>query len=229
MSESLDDLLGRLVASEAKTPNQAPVAPRERIVKAALALFAERSFEGVTTKAIAEHAHVTERTLFKHFQSKDQLFASAVFPLLFQVLAPLALEPFLQLLEADSDDFAATLRALVAERIAMAERHPALLPMALRELLLRPAFRELVATAFNERTRPQLELIIGRARAHGQIRTLPTEVVMRAIGAQLATYLITRQVLAPNRPWDDAGDAEEIVTLILRGIGAQANNRADAE
>jgi AcrR family transcriptional regulator len=50
---------------------------RERLQRAALELFAERGFDGVTTAQIAARAGVTERTYFRHFPDKREvLFAS---------------------------------------------------------------------------------------------------------------------------------------------------------
>lgn len=51
---------------------------RDRILAAALDLFAERSFEGATTRAIAERAGVTQPLLNYHFSSKDELWRAAV-------------------------------------------------------------------------------------------------------------------------------------------------------
>jgi len=47
---------------------------RERISAAAFALFAERGFDGTTTRAIAERAGVNEVTIFRSFGSKEALF-----------------------------------------------------------------------------------------------------------------------------------------------------------
>lgn len=50
---------------------------RERLQKAALALFTEHGFDGATTEQIAARAGVTERTYFRHFPDKREvLFAS---------------------------------------------------------------------------------------------------------------------------------------------------------
>ena len=51
---------------------------RDRILAAAIDLFAERSFEGATTRAIAAEAGVTQPLLNYHFRSKDELWRSAV-------------------------------------------------------------------------------------------------------------------------------------------------------
>lgn len=47
---------------------------KERILAAAFALFAEKGFDGTTTRAIAERAGVNEVTIFRTFGSKDALF-----------------------------------------------------------------------------------------------------------------------------------------------------------
>lgn len=51
---------------------------RERILRAAIAAFAERGFDGATWKAIAEEASVTQGLIRFYFQSKDNLWRAAV-------------------------------------------------------------------------------------------------------------------------------------------------------
>src|SRR5918992_1683745 len=49
---------------------------RRIIIDAALALFARKGFRGTTTKEIAEAAGCSEATIFKHFATKDELYAA---------------------------------------------------------------------------------------------------------------------------------------------------------
>ncbi len=53
-------------------------ATRDRIVAAAVDLFAERSFDGASTREIAARAGVTQPLLNYHFHSKDELWRAAV-------------------------------------------------------------------------------------------------------------------------------------------------------
>ena len=46
---------------------------RERIVKAALALFQSKGFDATTTKAIARKAGIAEGTVFNYFKSKEDI------------------------------------------------------------------------------------------------------------------------------------------------------------
>jgi TetR/AcrR family transcriptional regulator len=54
------------------------VATRQRILDAALEVFAERSFDGAGTREIAARAGVTQPLLNYHFSSKNELWRAAV-------------------------------------------------------------------------------------------------------------------------------------------------------
>jgi AcrR family transcriptional regulator len=51
---------------------------RATIVAAAREVFLEEGFSGARTRAIAERAEITEAVLYRHFASKEEIFASAV-------------------------------------------------------------------------------------------------------------------------------------------------------
>ncbi len=51
---------------------------RERIINAALVLFAERGFSNSTSSALAKQAGVAEGTLFRHFRSKDAVLLELI-------------------------------------------------------------------------------------------------------------------------------------------------------
>ena len=50
------------------------LAVRERLLKVALQLFAEKGFEGTSVREIASAAEVTKPTIYYHFKSKEGLY-----------------------------------------------------------------------------------------------------------------------------------------------------------
>jgi AcrR family transcriptional regulator len=62
---------------------------KQKIIKEAIWLFAERGFDATTTLKIAEVAHVTEPLIFYHFKSKDGLFAEAIECIFFEYFSRL--------------------------------------------------------------------------------------------------------------------------------------------
>jgi len=51
-------------------------ARREQILQTAVEVFSQRGFKGTTTKEIARAAGVSEAMVFRHFASKDDLYAA---------------------------------------------------------------------------------------------------------------------------------------------------------
>ena len=58
--------------------NHARIGIQERIVEAAVHLFAHQGFSGTSTREIARLADVNEASLFRHFASKKDLFWAAL-------------------------------------------------------------------------------------------------------------------------------------------------------
>jgi len=59
------------------TPSTAGAATRERLMRAAAGIVARDGMEAATTAAIAAEAGVAEGTLYRHFESKDDLLIAA--------------------------------------------------------------------------------------------------------------------------------------------------------
>jgi AcrR family transcriptional regulator len=51
---------------------------RQKIIEAAREVFMEQGYSGARTKEIADRAGVTEAFLYRHFESKDDMYAAAV-------------------------------------------------------------------------------------------------------------------------------------------------------
>ena len=51
---------------------------RDRILETSIELFAEKGFNGTTTKEIAEKAEVNESLIFRHFSTKRELYGAII-------------------------------------------------------------------------------------------------------------------------------------------------------
>lgn len=69
---------GADAARTVRSPRRSADATRERILDAALELFADRSFDGASTREIAQRAGVSQPSLNYHFRTKQELWEAAV-------------------------------------------------------------------------------------------------------------------------------------------------------
>jgi len=51
---------------------------RQQIIRVAVHLFSQRGFRGTTTKEIAQAAGISEAMVFRHFATKDELYAAII-------------------------------------------------------------------------------------------------------------------------------------------------------
>lgn len=112
--------------------NRGTAATRDRLLKAAIEVFSTAGFVGATTREIARVAGVNEVTLFRHFQSKEQLLSAVAQHI--TALRTEALshqEEWTQDLRLDllhygqlHDDMLEEYEALIRMFIGEAQRHP---------------------------------------------------------------------------------------------------------
>lgn len=102
---------------------------RDRILAAALELFADRSYDGASTRAIAERAGVSQPSLAYHFHSKDELWRAAVDSLFATMRERLGA----RVGDLDGGDDVATAELVVREFIAFSAAHPQLHRIILQE------------------------------------------------------------------------------------------------
>src|SRR3982751_2999385 len=62
----LPEITGRMAGEER----------RQQIVRIAMRLFSQRGFRGTTTREIAQAAGISEAMVFRHFATKEELYAA---------------------------------------------------------------------------------------------------------------------------------------------------------
>jgi AcrR family transcriptional regulator len=137
-------------------------ATRERLISAALELFANRGFHGCTTAALAERSGIAEGTIYRHFESKESLYNEVM---------RLVCERGLELAAVDAGERGGARERLnaAAQRLFVeAQRSPATI-----RLLLRPAEQDVLeehALRVRDRFRDALVQLIVSGKQDGSVR-----------------------------------------------------------
>ena len=157
---------------------------RSQILAVAVSLFSNRGFRGTTTKEIAQAAGVSEAMVFRHFATKEELYAAI---LDHKVCAGDRFDP--QKLASDSiksKDDRAVFESLALEALNHYEKDP-----EFQRLLLHSALEkhQLAQIFFNEFVRPVYEFlgsyIRERQRDGAFVEVDPTVVVRCFLGMVL--------------------------------------------
>ncbi len=199
-------------------------ARKEAIVKAALPLFARQGFARTTTRQLADAAGVSEALLYKHFPSKESLYAEI------QNYGCRGCDPGLQKLiglEPSTSTLVHIIyyvvRANVVGRSCGTMSHEVRHRMILNSCLEDGAFTRFL---FRNRFSENLEAIVQCVRAadaSGDLVTSPVSRENRLLFVHhLATMIATVQL--PEEPVVDYGASREslvnqVVWFALRGLG----------
>lgn len=203
------------------TPRRGP-APTKHIdiLWSAAKLFAQQGVAQTTTRQIAADAATTERTLFKHFGSKDTLVQAVIAEAVLPHLAPTSLGGLRQAIEAHSGSIETWHRALLLARTQALGQAPELTRLLLVELLRDEALRARFAAQWSDAAWQPLLALFTRLQKDKRLRSdIGADTLVRLFLSLNLGYLVGRHVLAPDHAWDDAREIAGVAALFARGAG----------
>jgi AcrR family transcriptional regulator len=186
---------------------------RDRLLKAAITVFSTEGYVGATTREIARVAEVSEVTLFRHFQSKEQLLNAVA-----QHITALRTEAL-----RHQDEWTFDLRRdlLYYARLHddMLEEYEALFRMFIGEAHRHPA--EAIAVLHQSFLPLRMQLIdyLQKCIERGSLRpdVAPSLAVDQLTG-MLLSGMIRRHVSSVQRGYSRQQYLEECVDLFVRGL-----------
>jgi|SRR6185437_8185923 AcrR family transcriptional regulator len=198
--------------------DDAPLSTRDRILAAAQTLFAEHGFGGVSMPAIANASGITAGAIYKHFDSKDDLFfevvsrtvRSAPMPEAQASVSGAAVLP--SIVATYTTHKLKLLRQLALEIHAASDKHPKVRRMLRRSL---------------DHTIAGISSTLSAAQNKGDIdRTLDSEMLASAVMVFIMG-LMHMETLLPDRVGDSEWNAfvqDRVRALVsLRSAGGPGN------
>jgi len=194
---------------------------RNRIIESALLLFSEKGFDATTTREIARASGVSESVIFRHFQSKDELYADILratpdAPPLKEWLTELAVY-------AKQRDDARLFGTFAARVLEYHLRDP----VFLRLMLYSALEHHTLARCFNEKQfKPAHEFLrqyIVRRQREGAFRPCDPDLTVGAIMGMLMYYLLDTTLFEMDTCQASGESAvENFTTLLLDGLRRDA-------
>ncbi len=189
---------------------------RKKIVDAASFLFAARGFKGTTTRLIADRAQVNEALIYRHFPSKEGLYA-AIIERKIEKLAPL-LERLRQA-AGTSESPHTVLREIAREMFGSAEEDPQFLRLLYFSGLEGHDLSRMFFTAYVETFNRHLSSYAVSKAREGVFRSLDPMLAARAFAGIVLHYLVVQTIFPEAERIDDREKAiDTFVGIFLYGI-----------
>ncbi|MCD7034102.1 TetR/AcrR family transcriptional regulator [Metabacillus sp. GX 13764] len=185
------------------------------ITKAALELFADHGFSGTTTQAVAKAAQVSEKTLFKYYRSKKELFNQTVYPAMIAFLFPALVKRAQEVVAVNrSKDARDIMREVFRDRISFAEENPGVVKLLAQEVLINPDFRHVIKELFTEHAVPTIKSVLKQAGG----ADIPDASLIRILFSLLSGYVLTKNVILPETDFDNEAEIELMLQIFFQGI-----------
>ena len=195
--------------------SSARTSTRQRLIDAALELFASQGVTETTTRQIAELAQVNEVTLFRHFRNKHGLLLAVIEDsAVFTALGESLLE---QADRASSIDEA--LKDYARGRLQALERVPEFVRSVVGEAGQYPAAnRQALGRGITQANRYVAEYL-ATVMARGQLHShFPPEKLASLLNGMLLGYVVIEFTSEFHELWDDREDfLDNLVDLFLHG------------
>jgi len=163
---------------------------QRKILSAALALFAEKSYEEVGTREIADRAGVAEGTLFHNFTNKNGILKAIMQPIVAHIL-PMMLETLDQaVLANDNQTLKAFIVILVTDRVAFVARNRASLEVILSQFFNNAEDRAAVLGMVSPNVLAQANQVMDRLKAAGELVDWPNRMILQVLFSTLGGYLV---------------------------------------
>lgn len=199
------------------------------ILEAATRLFGAKGYAGTRTAEIAAAAGVTERTLYKYFRSKEQLYRRVMFPALLSAAMPQALRDAGEVFSADAASYADWHRRVLRQRVAAAREGAPQFRLLVAGLMNDEVLRRRVLKIWKRNVLQPLVATLRRYQKRGELREdLAPETLARAVLSLNLGYIFAAALWAPDAAWDDAAEIEATVELLLRGAGRRPAKVAES-
>jgi AcrR family transcriptional regulator len=188
---------------------------RRQIIEAAATLFSRKGFRGTTTWEISRAVGVSEAMLFKHFATKEELYAAIIEA---KSHGWRALDAAVE--AAEREDDAEVLRTLAREMIERIREDPTLMRLTFFSALEGHALSEIMFRSRVQQVDDFLSRYIAKRIAAGAFRSVdPLQAAWNFIG-MVAYHLQLRELFGQKAPRHLTTEraVEDMVALFLHGV-----------
>lgn len=199
----------------------------ERIMEAALKLFAEQGYAGTPTSQIATEAGVSEGTIFKYFPKKKDLLSRLLIWFVSKQSHAILVKPLEDIFEENIDaEPKVLLKAIIKDRMGLFDKMAPFIKVLFNEMQYHPELREIFLDKILAEIKVYSEKLIGHFDKSGSVRQLPPFLVMRSFMGGTALMIFQRKYLSElSSPEIDLDEEIDIfIDIFLNGILSKEAN-----
>src|SRR5579862_464998 len=180
-------LSSQIAPAPAPVPVRTQLPARQRILNAAVTLFAEKGFNGTTTRTIARAANVNEALIFRHFPTKQDLYVAIIQ----EKIEHQSRRNLVDAAAATDPDDAAVFRRIALGMFETVEADPEFLRLLYFSALEGHELSKLFFDSYVQRLQTLLQERVRSGTDSGRFRQIDPYLAARAFLGMFANYLLS--------------------------------------
>lgn len=192
------------------------VKTRDKILETAIKLFAEKGFNGTTTKEIAEEADVNEALIFRYFSTKRELYGAII-------EKKIAEEPGIELpvvAYGETRDDRLIFESTALRMFACTEKDPTFMRLLYFSALEGHDLSDMFFDTYVEYVRMMLSDYIEQRVSEGAFKNVNPLLAARAFTGMVVDYIIVQELFGEKKKRRIAKEevVDTFVKIFLDGI-----------
>ena len=201
---------------------------RTQIVDVAMRLFASKGFKGTTTRAIATAAGVSEAIIFRHFETKEDLYNAIIAHTIEQRSS------LWESLDANiktAQDLPTILRDFAQTYIQLNRNDPTFIRLMMYSSLEDHQFRANFFATSRSKRQSSIRKAIQKGIERGELRNVDPALTTRSFFHTLLQYSASSFISSssPPSPEVDLAMIDNLVDVFLNGLRAQTPDQTSEQ
>ena len=163
---------------------------QRQVLISSLKLFSEIGFENTTSNLIAEHAGVSEGTVFSYFKTKEGILDAILSRFLEQVIPEVIADFSDKRFIIEQETFSLFLKSIVQDRLVFIQNNKMQVKILLSRLLIDKTISEELGNIIVRSIIKPISPILNQFKENGVIRDWSNERIVRYILALSLSYVI---------------------------------------
>mgnify|MGYP006279765519 FL=1 len=195
---------------------------KQKIMESTIEIVGRKGYAATSTREIAESAGISEATIFKYYNSKNQLLESIVSNVIDDFYKYSINEAIPEVLsDSEEKNSQQMLNELITERLSFFNENYQAIQVILQEMMINESIREI----FNKKIWTEIKSISNnifeKGKEENQIRDIDSFHLRKALFGMIFYTFTFEQLLDTENieNYEHQEEAEKIIDILFNGIG----------
>ncbi|AUI70871.1 TetR/AcrR family transcriptional regulator [Companilactobacillus alimentarius] len=193
--------------------------PKQKLIfHSAIDLFSKQGYANTSTKEISEHAGVSEGSIFRKFNNKEDLLMAILTPLTNKIL-PQDINQFSQTAYQNGTlNLKYFLTTMINDRISLFKYNYKIMKIFLSEFIYDQEIHVRLIESIPKKSFQQFNQVLDELKEKNLLIDWNNLEILRFIASNILGYLIQHYIIADGKKWDEPLEIEHVTEFIVKGL-----------